>query len=278
MKNEEKNQYWSMSEGAFACLHDSKRTIAFGKAIRNSVKTGDIVLELGAGTGILTMLALDAGAKHVYAVEFDKGNINSLISVLKQNGYYEKVTIIHSDATTIKIPEKVDYIICEMIATGLIEELQVPVMNNVLKQLKKTGQVLLAKYDIFVELVSSKSKFYNKEFNIIRYELPEMRDMRSQPLTKKYLVRSVDFYKINNKNKINSIIKIFCQKSGEINAIRLSGKTTFADGSIFKNSTAYDFPIILPLEKTFIEKNKIYNLYLSYTLSGGPQTLKYKLI
>jgi len=35
-------EYWSMTEGVFYCLYDRKRSLAFKKAIQNTVRKGDI--------------------------------------------------------------------------------------------------------------------------------------------------------------------------------------------------------------------------------------------
>ena len=55
-------QYWSMTEGVFNCLIDTKRSIAFKKAIQKTVKVGDVVVDMGTGSGILAMFAAKAGA------------------------------------------------------------------------------------------------------------------------------------------------------------------------------------------------------------------------
>jgi predicted RNA methylase len=50
-------------------LDDKVRCVAYNDAIVASVK-GKIVLDVGAGTGFLSVIAAKAGATHVYAVEF----------------------------------------------------------------------------------------------------------------------------------------------------------------------------------------------------------------
>ena len=50
-------------------VSDRPRTDAFAAAIREVVKPGDVVLDVGTGTGILAMLAAKAGAREVHAID-----------------------------------------------------------------------------------------------------------------------------------------------------------------------------------------------------------------
>ena len=52
-----------------ALLSDQVRTEAYDKAISEVVQSGDIVADIGTGSGILAFLAVRAGAKRVYAIE-----------------------------------------------------------------------------------------------------------------------------------------------------------------------------------------------------------------
>lgn len=163
------NNYWSMTEGVFNCLIDKERSLAFGRAIASTVRPGDVVVDMGTGSGVLAMLAARAGAKRVYAVEFDRSNIATLDAVFRANGLADKITLIAGDVCKIDLPEKVDLIMGEMIATGLIEELQVPAMNNMLRFAKRRTRVLLRGYKTSVDLVHNPEHYYGLDFKIIRY-------------------------------------------------------------------------------------------------------------
>lgn len=156
------NDYWSMTEDVFFCLYDNKRTTAFRRAIRKAVRKGDVVVDAGSGTGVLAMFAADAGASKVYAVELAANNVKVLRGVFNDNGYGDRIEVIHGDATTVSLPNKVDVIVCEMIATSLIEELQVPVMNNMLRHANPGCRVVLEQYHCHAELVWQKNNYQGK--------------------------------------------------------------------------------------------------------------------
>lgn len=76
-------------------ISDEPRTSTYLKAIQaNSAWFKDkIVLDVGAGTGILSIFAARAGAKHVYAVEFSETALMAR-KIIEENGLTEKITVI----------------------------------------------------------------------------------------------------------------------------------------------------------------------------------------
>ena len=76
-------------------LKDKVRTGAYQKAIleNKEIFKDKIVLDIGSGTGILSFFAAEAGAKHVYGIEFaDIADFS--IEIIKKNNMQDKITII----------------------------------------------------------------------------------------------------------------------------------------------------------------------------------------
>ena len=109
-------------------LADASRMSAFRQAIEEVVAPGDVVLDLGAGTGILGLMACRAGAKRVYAV--DEGSIFGLArDVAEVNGFADRITHIKGLSTRIELPERVDVVLADQIGrfgleSGILEYFQ----------------------------------------------------------------------------------------------------------------------------------------------------------
>ena len=93
-------------------LNDQIRTEAFLNAIAQRVKPGDVVIDLGTGSGILAMAACRAGASKVYAIEY--GRIVDLARALaRQNGLADRIEFFAGDSRDFHIPRRADVIVSE---------------------------------------------------------------------------------------------------------------------------------------------------------------------
>ena len=117
-------------------LCDVARVEGLKNVIMKNVKEGDIVADLGTGTGILAMFAAEK-AKWVYAVEIDPFIIEAAKNIVRHYPAGDKIEFIEADAGRVELEEKVDVVICEMLDTALIREPQVPVMNYAIENLIK---------------------------------------------------------------------------------------------------------------------------------------------
>jgi SAM-dependent methyltransferase len=72
-----------------------------------------IVLDVGCGTGILSMFAAQAGAKHIYAVDCSS-IIDQAKAIVAKNGFADKITLIRGKIEEIELPvPHVDIIVSE---------------------------------------------------------------------------------------------------------------------------------------------------------------------
>jgi SAM-dependent methyltransferase len=138
-------------------IRDRVRTEAFRRAIDSVVRPGDIVLDVGAGSGILSLFAARAGAARVYAVE------QTSIAVLAQqlaaangvaNGVAEIVQVIQGDILEIEPPERVDVVVSEWLGGfGIDEGMLVPVTAARDRWLKPGGTMIPGSVTAWAALV-----------------------------------------------------------------------------------------------------------------------------
>ena len=78
-------------------LRDRVRTESYRAAIERNTEAfrGKVVLDVGAGTGILSIFAAKAGARHVYAVEA-AGVATYASEIVRANGFADKITVIQA--------------------------------------------------------------------------------------------------------------------------------------------------------------------------------------
>ena len=93
-------------------LADTARLDAFEAAIRATVQPGDVVLDLASGTGILGLLACQAGARRVYAIEVG-GIVELARELARANGYGDRIVAIYGLASRVELPERVDVIVTD---------------------------------------------------------------------------------------------------------------------------------------------------------------------
>ena len=104
-------------------LKDEVRTKAYLKAIETNrhLFKDKIVLDVGAGLGILSLSAARAGAKKVYAVECSSIADQCKI-IIEANGYKDIIEVYHGKMEDITLPENVDIILSEWMGYFLLYE------------------------------------------------------------------------------------------------------------------------------------------------------------
>lgn len=130
-------------------LADTVRIRAYKSAIKSSVHPGDVVVDMGTGTGILALLALQAGAARVYAIE--AADIIKLAKrIAEKNGMNGRITFIHGKSQDTDLPEKADVLISEVIGEGAFEEGMLDAIIDARKRfLKPDGKVIPEVVDMY---------------------------------------------------------------------------------------------------------------------------------
>lgn len=102
-------------------LDHRSRTEAYIQAVRAAVRPGDVVVDLGSGTGVFGVAALRAGAARVYAIEASP--MAALVRrVAAANGVADRMTVVRGWSHGIRLPEPADLVVSELVGNEPLAE------------------------------------------------------------------------------------------------------------------------------------------------------------
>lgn len=277
---------WSNTDFPYACLIDIKRTETFRKIIKSTVKPGDIVIDIGAGTGILSLFAAEAGAKKVYSVEVDPLLTYYLRQTVTCSKYKDSIKVIEDDALQVDLPKNPNVIIAELVETGLIDEMQVPVMNELHKKgiIGPNTKVIPKSYQTFVELLNVEDIFYGHSIKAIKHTWPNYisnegwYQYKVTPLTVKARVISLDLEAGINEVYVDKSLEFSpIRYDLPVNAVRISGVLGLIDGVELEDTNTINGKKIIAIPEHRITQNLPIKLHISYKMGGGLGSLRVEL-
>ena len=144
-------------------LADSARNEAYARAIRESVRPGDVVLDIGTGSGLLAMMAAQAGAARVVACEANPALAATAREIVGRNGFGDRIEIVAGKSTALErsgtLAGGADLIVSEIFSHTLIDEGAIESLNHAMKRLARPGaRIIPASASIQVALVEFASE------------------------------------------------------------------------------------------------------------------------
>lgn len=123
-------------------VFDEERNRAYLAAMRACIGPDTVVLDVGAGLGVLGLLAAKAGARHVYCVE--PSPVAAHITALAQaNGVGDRITVLQAPIEAVQLPCQVDVILSVFTGNLLFTEDLLPSLYHARDRWLKPGGVLL---------------------------------------------------------------------------------------------------------------------------------------
>merc|ERR1711962_1277382 len=148
-------------------LHDHERHQKYHQALRRVVselKGGNceevFALDIGGGTGILSMMAAEAGCTHVTTCESSELTARVAEKVVKTNNLNQQIDIVCKSSHDLKIPEdmprKADLLVTEIFDSELIGEGVLPTLRDAHQRLLHDNtRVVPSGADINIQLIES---------------------------------------------------------------------------------------------------------------------------
>jgi hypothetical protein len=126
-------------EWHFSLCADAARNQAFKNALERFVKPGMVVLEIGSGTGLLALMAAQAGADHVYTCEQEPWLAAVAQEIIDQNGYGPKITLIPKKSSELHVgvdmPQKADILLSDLADAHLLGYGVLPILEDARRRL-----------------------------------------------------------------------------------------------------------------------------------------------
>lgn len=127
-------------------VNDAPRNDAYEAAIKASVKPGDLVLEIGTGSGLLAMMAARAGAQ-VVTCEAVPWIAETARAVIAANGLADRITVVNTLSTALSVgdvlPRHADVLLSEIVASDFLSERIIPAVDDARGRLLRPGARIL---------------------------------------------------------------------------------------------------------------------------------------
>jgi type I protein arginine methyltransferase len=144
-----------------AMIADALRLEAYNKAIARAVQPGDSVLEIGCGPGVFALLACQAGARKVYAVDSEE-IVHFARELAVANGLAERVEFIQSDSRKLRLPERVNVIISDIRGALPLFGHAIASLEDARQRLLAPGGCLIPRRDALKAAIIDAGDFYSK--------------------------------------------------------------------------------------------------------------------
>jgi SAM-dependent methyltransferase len=130
-------------------LSDRERLRAVRHALRETVRPGAVVVDLGAGTGILGLLALKAGAGRIYAIERHP-IVKMARALAAENGVADRVRFVKGDSRRVRLPERADLIVSDLVGPFGVDPEMAESIVDARRFLKKGGRFLPERSELWL--------------------------------------------------------------------------------------------------------------------------------
>lgn len=280
---EEKGEGFSSIDFVCQCLIDEDKFYAFQKVLKKYINKDSNVLEFGTGSGILSLLSARLGAKKVSAVEFDPYIASVARDNIKKNFLFDNIKVINKDARLIDFNgEKFDIIVMEMLATGLVDEMQVLAMNNVHDKniLAPGGKVVPYAQENYISLSYADFSLYGFNMKMVRHLWShDHNDSILKEKTPRVILNKIVFSDRNDE-KFRTELEFKLTEDATINSICLTSKVIVdEEGEVCLESTHSLNPtVIVPVEDKVFKSDDIVKVIIEYKFGGGFKNFKVQVI
>jgi len=272
-------------------LADMVRVSNYYKAIKRYIKEGDVVIDLGTGTGILSFFSAQQKPSKIYAI--DHSNFIDVAKIIAEHNDMTNVQFVRINSRNFTSKEKVDVILHEQMGDNLFDE---NMIENILdlkqRLLKSTGRIMPGKFEVFLEPVCIKKDYkvpflWENHINGVDFDFIKNMSLidkyKSADYTIKWLENSAfDYFMCDPKPILSFDLNYLKSKNDIPKIINISKKVIYSgmmDGLCFYFRVIFDEEINFgtsPLHTNTHWGNRLFRLESRHIEIG--EDISYKLI
>ena len=154
----------------FSMMNDTLRNDLYQAAINLVICEGDFVLEIGTGSGLLSMMAANAGANSITTCEASEAIAKVAEKIICTNGYSKKINVINKMSTELivgkDLPRKADIIISEILSSEFVGEgVRSTILDANKRLLNENGKMIPKSGDIMIALLENNEEL-DKNYSV----------------------------------------------------------------------------------------------------------------
>jgi len=131
----------------FAMMNDFERNDFYRDSLAKAITPDSIVLEIGCGSGLLSIIAASLGARQVFAIEANCHLAQLARNIIAANGYEDKVTVINKLSTEVELEEiggaGADVLVSEILGTVMLGESALEYVSDARERLIKPEAAII---------------------------------------------------------------------------------------------------------------------------------------
>lgn len=156
----------------FPMMNDTVRNDAYEKALKTALQKGGVVLDIGSGSGLLSMMAARHGATKVTTVEEVSMVAEKAKVIIKRNGFADQIKVINKLSTDlvvgVDLEERADVLVTEIFDYGLLGEFAFKAIEHAKNHLlKPNAQLIPAGARVYAMLIESSEIYKNHRVDTI---------------------------------------------------------------------------------------------------------------
>ncbi len=276
-------------------IADTHRMDAYFRALQTVINPGSIILDIGAGSGICTLLACQLGAQKVYAIE-PSDVIQIAQQIAQANGYSDRIEFIQAVSTEVNLPEPVDLIVSDLRGVLPLFQHHIPSLRDARQRFLAPNGVLIPQSDhLWATVIEDPDQYkvYTSPWSDAPYGLNMQVGQQfvtntwgkatvkpDQFLTDPQCWATLDYRTLENPN-IHADLHWTAPRSGIAHGLCLWFDATLIDGVTFSNAPGQPdliygkafFPLSQPVELEFGDKISV---QLKTNLIGNDYTWIWK--